>query len=148
MNFNEEHNQPFATSTFFIIHRICRPKFCLSIVFNLAWDGLPWVPEGFLVPLVTIAASPLNFHRKQQEKNLLAPWVGMTVITRRNEKQKLRKILGQIRCIVRDVEVAYTPIMAFSHFVERFRNKATKPERWWHDVKLVLSSFLAKQLLL
>lgn len=101
-----------------------------------------------MVPLVTIAASPLNFHRKQQEKNLLAPWVGMTVITRRNEKQKLRKILGQIRCIMRDVEVAYTPIMAFSHFVERFRNKATKPERWWHDVKLVLSSFLAKQLLL
>lgn len=49
---------------------------------------------------------------------------------------------------MRDVEVAYTPIMAFSHFVERFRNKATKPERWWHDVELVLSSFLAKQLLL
>ena len=41
---------------------------------------------------------------------------------------------------MRDVEVAYTPIMAFSHFVESFRNKATKHERWWRDVKLVIST--------
>ena len=31
--------------------------------------------EGIFFPLVTIAASPLNFRRKQQKKNPLAPSV-------------------------------------------------------------------------
>ena len=29
----------YATSTFPIMHLVCPPKFCLSIVFNFAWDG-------------------------------------------------------------------------------------------------------------
>ena len=31
--------------------------------------------KGFFFPLVTVAASPLNFRRKQQQKNPLAPRV-------------------------------------------------------------------------
>ena len=29
----------YTTSTFPIMHLICPPKFCISIVFNLFWDG-------------------------------------------------------------------------------------------------------------
>ena len=40
--------------------------------------------------------------------------------------------------------MAYIPIMAYFHLVERFRNKATGHERWWHGVKLVRSTLLSK----
>ena len=29
----------YATSTFPIMHLLCPPKFCISIVFNFSWDG-------------------------------------------------------------------------------------------------------------
>ena len=47
---------------------------------------------------------------------------------------------GQIRCIMVDVQVAYTLIIAYFHLVERFRKKVARHERWWHGVKLVLST--------
>ena len=40
---------------------------------------------------------------------------------------------------MRDVQVACTPIMAYFHLAESFRNKAARHERLWHGVKLVLS---------
>ena len=46
---------------------------------------------------------------------------------------------GQIRCIMGDVHLAFTPIMAYFHLAESFRNKAARHERWWRGVKLVLS---------
>ena len=47
---------------------------------------------------------------------------------------------GQIRCLMVDVQVAYTLIIAYFHLVERFRKKVARRERWWHGVKLVLST--------
>ena len=41
VGFNISQNliSPYATYTFPIMHLICRPKFCISIVFNFSWDS-------------------------------------------------------------------------------------------------------------
>ena len=63
---------------------IFKPSYFLQfkIFMQLGALNLPRVPEGFFPvfffcggTLITMVASPLNFRRKQQEKNPLAPRV-------------------------------------------------------------------------
>ena len=54
------------------------------------------VTRGFFFPLVTIGASPLNFHRKQQEKKPLAT---------RIEKHQQRMNYGELDGVVMETTV-------------------------------------------
>ena len=54
---------------------VCQRVFFPCCLRRKLSDEAAIVKSGFFFPLITIAASPLNFRRKQQEKNPLAPRV-------------------------------------------------------------------------